>query len=235
MSDKLTWIEFRRAHPGLDKKQKSALYQAYKADDKDTYLELLDGTGIDSVYDTEKVTEEVTEEVVEEAVEEPVKETKEEPKKKSVMSSDGKMSLLDMLKLYNRASKRLITWGPSMAQEEKDKAYAILKRYAKETMDHLNPKYTCTDTDAWERWEGQEGYCILLNATNGFAFECTRAWWNYHYQGARYVQAHTFRELGRMDEIKQKYIRQKRYMGRPPLPDVEIMLPRTARDFHKPE
>ena len=60
MSDKLTWIEFRRAHPGLDKKQKSALYQAYKADDKDTYLELLDGTGIDSVYDTEEVTEEVT-------------------------------------------------------------------------------------------------------------------------------------------------------------------------------
>ena len=151
------------------------------------------------------------------------------------MSSDGEMSLLDMLKLYNRASKRLITWGPSMPQEEKDKAYAILKRYAKETMDHLNPKYTCTDTDAWERWEGQEGYCILLNATKGFAFECTRAWWNYHYQGARYVQAHTFRELGRMDEIKQKYIRQKKYMGRPPLPDVEIMLPRTARDFHKPE
>ena len=231
MSDKLTWIEFRRAHPGLDKKDKSALYQAYKADDKKTYLELLEGTGIDSIYDTEDVTEEVVEEVVEE----PVKEVKKESKPKAPISSDGEITLLDMLKLYNRASKRLITWGPSMAQEEKDKAHAILELYAKDTMDYLNPKYTCTDTDAWERWEGQEGYCILFNATRGFAFECTRAWWNYHYQGARYVQAHTFRELGRMDAIKQKYIRQKRYMGRPPLPDVEIMLPRTARDFHKPE
>ncbi len=231
MSDKLTWIEFRRAHPGLDKKDKSALYQAYKADDKETYLELLDGTGIDSVYDTETVAEEVVEEVVEE-VKEKVKET---PKEVPVKSEDGELTLIEMLKLYNRASKRLITWGPSMAQEEKNKAHAIMKKYAKETMNHLNRKYICTDTDSWERWEGQEGYCILFNATRGFAFECSRTWWNFHYQGARYVQAHTFRELGRMDQIKQKYLRQKKYIGRPPLPDVEIMLPRSARDFHKPE
>ena len=71
-----------------------------------------------------------------------------------------------------------------MAQEEKDKAYAILKRYAKETMDHLTPS-TPVPTQTHGSVEGQEGYCILLNATKGFAFECTRAWWNYHYQGAR--------------------------------------------------
>ena len=46
---------------------------------------------------------------------------------------------------------------------------------------------------------------------------------------------HTFTERGRLDTLRNKFIRQKRYIHRAPLPDVEIMLPRTARDFHKPE
>ena len=223
MSDKLTWIEFRRAHPGLDKKAKSALYQAYKADEQEKYLELLDGTGIESIYDTTPETKEVSKEIV------------EKPNKSEDTVDSEEVSLTEMLRLYNRATKRLITWGPSMALEEKAKAHSILTEYAAKTMQHMNPKYICTDTDAWERWEGQEGYCILFNATRGFAFECSRTWWNHHYQGARYVQAHTFRELGRMDQIKEKYLRQHKYINRAPLPDVEIMLPRTARDFHIPE
>ena len=234
-------MDFRKAHKGLTKQQKSALYQAYKEDDVEKYTEVISTTGLEpvsTVMEHMAGSDTVVEAGDNEISEPPVVETKkveevEEVEEVKVGGTD--LSLLEMIKHYNRASKRLITWGPSMAESEKAKANIILKKYAKKTLNHINPKYKVTDTDAWEKWEGQEGYCILMNQTRGFAFECSRVWWNHHYSGARMVHTHTFTERGRLDTLRNKFIRQKRYIHRAPLPDVEIMLPRTARDFHKPE
>ena len=49
MSDRLTWMEFRKEHKGLTKQQKSALYQAYKEDDVEKYTEVISTTGLEPV------------------------------------------------------------------------------------------------------------------------------------------------------------------------------------------
>ena len=254
MSERLSYIEFRREHPGVSKAVISDAWGAYKSNDLDAYKSAFDDTDytpredLFTAPETEDTTVEETtsdsepEPVVEPAEEKTKKPVKEivkklvkKPKSEKQVANSDELSLVEMMKKYNTASQRLLKWGVSMTDEQRDEAHQILKVYAKKTLDHVNPRYKCTDTDAWEVWMGQKAWCILQNSTQGFAFECTRAWWKKYYNSAKYVHLHTFSEPNRLDEKRQLLLKRKRYINRPPLPGVEIMVPTTARDFHKRE
>ena len=136
---------------------------------------------------------------------------------------------IDYIAEYNRISKRLTRFRPSMKHTEVLDSEALLLEYALKTP---HPNYTCNETDGWKLWLGPSQDCILVNETQNVAFGCNRRWWQANYQGAKYVSYETVGSHDTLERLLHTYIRRRAFVDRPPHPQLEIKLPLSLRDFH---
>lgn len=217
MSERMTWQKFRKTHTGLNKEQKSILWDAYKEDEEE-YHHLCEKFAV------QITTEEVAEITEVEEVEE-VEEISVKGLEKSEPVSEE--SFEEMVERYNKITRKLDRFERSMRPEVKLEANNLLLKYAKAT---IPADYTCEETDAWELWLGPTQESLLINATRETAFICTRSWWSTHFMNARYVE----RRMGNpetLERMKARYGFRKKLLHRSPLIGIEIKLPTTARDF----
>jgi hypothetical protein len=219
IEEDLTWDTFSPLVKGMPRKHKSALWTAYKEEDYEVlvsiYQSMQDGT-----FDVEEVEEDNTEseeEEVEEVPVEPEEEVEEEVEE------------VDYIAEYTRLSNKLLRFGPSMPEEKVKEMMLLMKEYASKTID---PKYTVSDTDAWEIWMGPTSKCLLINSTRRLSFICSRSWWTKHYLNAMYVSRQLVSSNEQFDRLVAEKKATKRFIGRHPLPGIEIKLPTTAKEFH---
>lgn len=225
----LSWDEFSPIVKGMPRKQKSALWTAYKEEDIEVlvsvYESIQDGTF--SVEEEAVEEEAVDKEITEENIENLVTHLKENDyiKEEEVVEEEE----IDYLAEYTKLSNKLIRFGPSMKEEVIKASMVTMKDYANKT---IPAKYEVENTDAWEIWMGPTSKCLLVNATRQFSFSCSRAWWSKNYLNAMYVSrqlVHTEEQFNRL--VSEKTATNK-FLDRHPLPGIEIMLPTTAREFH---
>jgi len=207
IAEDLTWDTFSPLVKGMPRKHKSALWTAYKEEDHEVlvsiYQSMQDGTfEVEEPSEVEEVVEEVEEEVEEE---------------------------VDYIAEYTRISNKLLRFGPSMTEEEVKKLMLLMKEYASKTID---PKYTVSDTDAWEIWMGPTSKCLLINSTRHLSFICSRSWWTRHYLNAMYVSRQLVSSNEQFERLVAEKRATKRFIGRHPLPGIEIKLPTSAKEFH---
>ena len=235
----LSWDEFSPIVKGMPRKQKSALWTAYKEEDIEVlvsvYESIQDGTfsveeeAVEEEAAEEEAAEEeaVDKEITEENIENLVTHLKENDyiKEEEVVEEEA----IDYLVEFTKLSNKLIRFGPSMKEEAIIASMVMMKDYANKT---LPAKYEVENTDAWEIWMGPTSKCLLVNATRQFSFSCSRAWWSKNYLNAMYVSrqlVHTEEQFNRL--VSEKAATNK-FLDRHPLPGIEIMLPTTAREFH---
>lgn len=166
----------------------------------------------------------IDEEVVEakaEAMEAAVAAVKDTPK-----VADG-ATQEDYLSEYTRITNRLTRFGRSMTEEKVNEAKARLAELATLT---APSNYRCDPTDAWKCWTGPSSLTLIVNENKRVAFTCTRDWWNTHYQGAFYVTYETVSELATIERLAGEYARRRKLVRRPPLPGVEVKLPKSLRE-----
>ena len=197
-----TWNEFRAEHKGKTMKEIASLWKQYKE-------------GVEEAPEEKLAFEDVIEDIVEqdEVVEEVAEPTKE----------------VDHIAEYNRISKRLTRFRPSMKHTEVLDSESLLLEYAIKT---AHPKYECFETDGWKLWLGPSQDCILVNETQNVAFGCNRRWWQANYQGAKYVSYETVATHEILERLLHTYVRRRAFVDRPPHPGLEIKLPLSMRDFH---
>ena len=208
IEEDLTWSTFSPLVKGMARKEKSALWKAYKEEGHEAFTTVYK-TIQDGTFDVEKPVE--TKEETKEEVKEEVKEE------------------IDDLTKFNKISNKLLRFGPSMSEDLVKDAMATMKDLASKT---IHPKYEVSDTDAWELWMSPTAKCLLVNATRQFSFSCTRAWWSSHYLNAMYVSRQLVHTEQQFDRLVAEKIASRRFIDRHPLPGIEIMLPTSAREFH---
>ena len=229
MADKLNWQGFRSSHklPASKKEYKSAMWQAYKADDKAGY---------------QKAAEEAEFEIPEEVlpwIEGPkselqkLKESKDtsDEKPKQEVKEEVKEEVGDTAELFREYTKIMQqlhrfpnAYNPAKTQEMQSRLVEIANKTRP-------PKYHCTPTDGWQIWFGPTQACLLINTTRKIAFTCSRAWWSKRYLNARYVDKQLVNDAKQIDRMRKEYAIRKKLIKRAPLPDVEIMVPTTASEY----
>ncbi len=239
MADKLNWQGFRSSHklPASKKEYKSAMWAAYKADDKEAYQKAAEEAEFDIPEEVlpwiegpkselQKLKESKTEpkeEVKEEVKEEPKEEVKEEPKKAA-----EEEDILELFREYTKTMQQLHrfpnAYNPAKTQEMQSRLVEIAEKTRP-------PKYHCTPTDGWQIWFGPTQACLLINTTRKIAFTCSRAWWSKRYLNARYVDKQLVNDAKQIDRMRKEYAIRKKLVRRAPLPDVEIMVPTTASEY----
>lgn len=213
MSDKLTWQEFRVIHTGINKELKSLMWSAYKEQNAETYMEAVRDADI-----------EVPEEV------------------KSFLNlsdtdNDGDIDIedvpvsteTDMFTEYAKTMQQLQRFPHAFTTEEKREMQERLVEIADETRP-IN--YKCTPTDSWQIWFGPTQQCLLINTSRHLAFTCSRAWWTRRYLNAMYVDRQLVNDAKQIARMRAEYEIRKKLIKRAPLPDVEIMVPTTASEYH---
>ena len=118
-----------------------------------------------------------------------------------------------------------------MSVQEVREIEALLRESAAAT---IPDNYHCTPTDSWKIWMGPTQSCLLINTSRKVAFTVSRGWWRTHYLNARYVDRELLpTERGSlMDGLRKEYDKKGRLIKRSPLPDVEIMLPRSNKEYN---
>ena len=230
MSDKLSWQEFRKVHTGINKELKTKMWNAYKTQDKETYLEAVEEAeietpeeakpylGIDSeIESTEDSTKEVTED---EEVEAPLELVPSETKNKDT----GETAFRE----YTRLMQQLHRFPHAYSAVEKREMERRLAEIAQETSP---TNYKCTPTDGWQIWFGPTQQCLLINTTRHLAFTCSRSWWQKRFLNAMYVDKQLVNDAQQIARMRAEYEIRNKLVKRPPLPGVEIMVPTTAREY----
>tara|TARA_B100000902_G_C27287247_1_gene905117 strand:- start:177 stop:923 length:747 start_codon:yes stop_codon:yes gene_type:complete len=244
MTDKLNWQEFRSSHklPASKKEYKSAMWAAYKADDKEAYQKAAEEaefeipeaiaawiTGPKSEVQKLKESKEATDTAdsgddASTEVEEPEEEVKEVVKKKPLESEET----LEMFREYSKTMQQLHRFPHAYTPQQKREMEARLVEIADLTRP---PNYRCTPTDGWQIWFGPTQACLLINTTRKLAFTCSRAWWTRRYLNARYVDNQLVHDVKNIDRMRKEYELRKKLVKRAPLPNVEIMVPTTASEY----
>ena len=239
MADKLNWQGFRSSHklPASKKEYKSAMWAAYKADDKEAYQKAAEEAEFEIPEEVmpwiegpkselQKLKESKTEpeeEAKEEVTEEVEEEVKEEPKKAA-----EEEDILELFREYTKTMQQLHrfpnAYNPAKTQEMQSRLVEIAEKTRP-------PKYHCTPTDGWQIWFGPTQACLLINTTRKIAFTCSRAWWSKRYLNARYVDKQLVNDAKQIDRMRKEYAIRKKLIRRAPLPDVEIMVPTTASQY----
>ena len=239
MTDKLNWQGFRSSHklPASKKEYKSAMWQAYKADNKEAYQKAAEEAEFDIPEEVmpwiegpkselQKLKESKTEpkEEPKEEVEEEVKEEVKEEPKKEVEEGDT----AELFREYTKTMQMLHRFPHAYNHVQTREMNARLVEIADMTRP---PNYHCTPTDGWQIWFGPTQACLLINTTRKMAFTCSRAWWSKRYLNARYVDKQLVNDAKQIDRMRKEYAIRKKLVRRAPLPDVEIMVPTTASEY----
>lgn len=212
MTEKLSWQEFRSIHTGIKKELKSLMWNAYKKQDAQQYLEAVESAGI---------------------------ETPEEVKaylKISDTDGDGDVDIDDvdesddaaMYREYAKLQQHLHRFPHAYNAVQKKEMQARLVEIAESTRPH---NYKCSATDGWQIWFGPTQQCLLINTSKNLAFTCSRGWWQRRYLNAQYVDRQLVHDKEQIARMRAQYEIRKKLIKRAPLPDVEIMVPTTASDY----
>ena len=138
------------------------------------------------------------------------------------------LSISESLDYFKQITTRLIKFQNKLGDEDIEEANLRLKHIAK----FSRPEdYVCEKTDAWTVWMGPSTQCILVNTSKNLAFTCSRAWWKRNYDSALYVERKLVDDAAFLENLEGQYRRRKRFVPRNPLPNIEIKLPKTVRDF----
>ena len=227
MADKLNWQGFRSSHklPASKKEYKSAMWTAYKADDKEAYQKA-----------AEEAEFEIPEEVLSwiegpkselQKLKESKTETKEEPEEE-VKEEVKEEDTAEMFREYTKTMQMLHRFPHAYNAVQTREMNARLVEIANKTRP---TNYRCTPTDGWQIWFGPTQACLLINTTRKMAFTCSRAWWSKRYLNARYVDKQLVNDAKQIDRMRKEYEIRKKLVKRAPLPDVEIMVPTTASEY----
>lgn len=202
MVDKVDWAEFRKIHTGISRELKSSAWNAYKKDNFKEYLSICEEADFQTPLDI-KVEEDTTED-------------------KAAAQADS------IFLEYAKLGRRLGRFGVSMTVEEKRVIEARLAEIARET---IPDNYKCTPTDGWQIWFGPTQQCLLINTSRKLAFTCSRSWWQQRYLNAMYVQRELVNDEKQIARMRSGYEMRNKLIKRAPLPDVEIMVPRSAAEY----
>ena len=121
-----TWNEFRAEHKGKPMKEIAALWAQHKE-------------GAEEVPEEKLAFEDVIEDIVEQV--EPDEEAAEQAEEPEPVEE------VDHIAEYNRISKRLTRFRPSMKHTEILDSESLLLEYAIKT---AHPNYECIETDGWK-------------------------------------------------------------------------------------
>jgi len=220
MSDKLSWQEFRKVHTGINKELKTKMWNAYKTQDKETYLEAVEEAEIETPEEAKAYLgidsdTKSTEEVIE-GVEAVPSETKNKDTSETTFVE------------YARLMQQLHRFPHAYNDAQKREMEGRLTEIAKETTP-IN--YKCTPTDGWQIWFGPTQQCLLINTTRHLAFTCSRSWWQKRFLNAMYVDKQLVNDAQQIARMRAEYEIRNKLIKRPPLPGVEIMVPTTAREY----
>ena len=206
MSDKLSWQEFRIIHTGVNKELKSKMWNTYKEQDAEGYMEAIDAANM---------------------------ETPEEVKvylKLEDTDGDGDIDIEDvepssetqMFREYAKIQQKLHRFPHAYTHTEKREMEEKLAEIAESTRP---TNYKCSPTDGWQIWFGPTQQCLLINTTRHLAFTCSRSWWTRRYLNAQYVDrqlVNNEQQIARMRanyEVRKKIIKKKIL---PPIRDLYI-------------
>ena len=216
MSDKLSWQEFRSIHTGIKKEIKSIMWNSYKEQDAERYLEAVKTAGIETPEEVKaylKITD---------------------------TDGDGDVDIEDV----ERSDDTLmyVEYSKTMQQLHRfPHAYTIVqKREMEERLREIAEKtrpsnYKCSPTDGWQIWFGPTQQCLLINTSKNLAFTCSRGWWKRRYLTAQYVDRQLVNAEDQIARLRAQYELRKKLGKTPPLPDTEIMLPTTASEYQMRE
>lgn len=213
MSDKLSWQEFRVLHSGVTRELKSLMWSAYKEQDAEGYMEAIEAAGF-----------EVPEEVLSHL------NLSDVDKDGDIDVDDAPVSKeTDLFLEYSKTMQQLQRFPHAYTHVQKREMQERLVEIADET----RPKnYKCTPTDSWQIWFGPTQQCLLINTSRHLAFTCSRAWWTRRYLNAMYVDRQLVNDAKQIARMRAEYEIRKKLVKRAPLPDVEIMVPTTASEYH---
>lgn len=223
MADKLNWQGFRSSHklPASKKEYKSAMWTAYKADDKEAYQKAAEEAEFEIPEEVMPWIEGPKSEL--QKLKESKTETEEEPKEE-VEEEDT----AEMFREYTKTMQMLHRFPHAYNAVQTREMNARLVEIANKTRPS---NYHCTATDGWQIWFGPTQACLLINTTRKIAFTCSRAWWTKRYLNARYVDKQLVNDAKQIDRMRKEYAIRKKLVRRAPLPDVEIMVPTTASEY----
>jgi hypothetical protein len=94
--------------------------------------------------------------------------------------------------------------------------------------------YTTGRGDGWTIYLGPTQKTVLVNETRRVAFSITRSYWQRFYQGAALVDTQMFDDENGIERLKKQYKRMGALVTRYPLPEIEIMVPRSSLDIPLP-
>ena len=94
--------------------------------------------------------------------------------------------------------------------------------------------YSTGRGDGWTIYLGPTQKTVLVNETRRVAFSITRSYWQRFYQGAALVDTQMFEDETGIERLKKQYKRMGTLVTRYPIPEVEIMVPRSSLDIPLP-
>ena len=227
MTDKMNWQGFRSSHklPASKKEYKSAMWVAYKADDKEAYQKAAEEAEFEIPEEVMAWIEGPKSELqkLKESQTSAEEETEEETEEVIKPEDD-----IAMFREYSKTMQQLQRFPHAYTPQQKRDMQARLVEIADKTRPS---NYHCTPTDGWQIWFGPTQACLLINTTRKLAFTCSRAWWTKRYLNARYVDNQLVHDAKQIDRMRKEYEIRKKLVKRSPLPDVEIMVPTTASEY----
>lgn len=212
MSDKMSWQEFRSVHTGIKKEIKSIMWNAYKEQDAERYLQAVETAGIETPEEVKAYLK--------------IKDTDGDGDVDiaDVEESDDTAMYLD----YAKTMQQLHRFPHAYNIEQKREMEERLRVIAEKTRP---TNYKCSATDGWQIWFGPTQQCLLINTSKNLAFTCSRGWWQRRYLNAQYVDRQLVHDAEQIARMRAQYEIRKKLIRRPPLPDVEIMVPTTASEY----
>tara|TARA_B100000029_G_scaffold241014_2_gene238224 strand:- start:14283 stop:14861 length:579 start_codon:yes stop_codon:yes gene_type:complete len=189
------------------------MWSAYKEQDAEGYMEAIEAAGF-----------EVPEEVLSHL------NLSDVDKDGDIDVNDAPVSKeTDLFLEYSKTMQQLQRFPHAYTHVQKREMQERLVEIADET----RPKnYKCTPTDSWQIWFGPTQQCLLINTSRHLAFTCSRAWWTRRYLNAMYVDRQLVNDAKQIARMRAEYEIRKKLVKRAPLPDVEIMVPTTASEYH---
>ena len=212
MSDKLSWQEFRIIHTGVNKELKSKMWNTYKEQDAEGYMEAIEAANMEAPEEVKVYL------------------------KLEDTDNDGDIDIEDvepsnetqMFQEYAKMQQQLHRFPHAYTAVQKREMEARLVEIANDTSP---TNYKCTPTDGWQIWFGPTQQCLLINTTRHLAFTCSRTWWQTRFLNAMYVDKQLVNDEQQIARLRANYEVRKKLVKRPPLPGVEIMVPTTASEY----
>jgi len=151
--------------------------------------------------------------------------SEEAPSNATVVEEPKETPRKEFLRLFNEL---YILNDPNEAEKS---LYGRLLTLAKETRPD---GYTTGRGDGWTLYLGPTQKTVLVNETRRVAFSITRSYWQRFYQGASLVDTQMFDDETGIERLKKQHRRMGTLVTRYPIPEVEIMVPRSSLDIPLP-